>query len=195
MQEDLSNFNYSNIYQKYDNITFEQWADFKMSKAFVVKYVITETEPPPYPSRHVLVDHLGPASATSRRFHRRIHGSNPHARPTTHLHNSRKAPAMFDIFMRPIEQTTINEREKLSAAYMLSIQQLYFLDSSLADRREVSTKPWSQAVIGPWMEHLKAKGVTIHMNATVEGLRFANGTVTGEVTLSSTPTPTVTATP
>jgi len=118
-EDDLNNFNYSNVYEKYDHLTMEEWAALRMPKA----------------------------------------------------------GKMFDITMRPVEQTTVNLREKLSAAYMLTIQQMYFLDNADADKKQVTTKPWSVSVIGPWEAHLESLGVKIEKNTTVSHLHFSNGTL------------------
>jgi hypothetical protein len=93
-------FDYDTVYQKYDNITFNHWAEIK------------------------------------------------------------KVPDdFFDIILKPAVSVTLNDRDKFSAAEMLTFMQIYFLTSSKSDDREVVTKNFNQSILYPWTEYLKKQNV------------------------------------
>lgn len=85
----------------------------------------------------------------------------------------------FDIIFAPTLSVTLNERQVISAAEMLTFQQLYFLSDAEADKREVATEDYHTAVLGPWTERLKALGVNLSLSDPVRALYLSdsNGTV------------------
>ncbi|XP_071945820.1 carotenoid phi-ring synthase-like [Antedon mediterranea] len=87
--------------------------------------------------------------------------------------------AFYSIIMRPALSVTLNERHTISAAEMLTYMQMYFLSEPQADGREVTTKNYQDAVIGPWKKVLQENGVRIETNSTVKSLYFnsSNGKV------------------
>jgi len=87
--------------------------------------------------------------------------------------------AFYDILYRPIIQVTVNQRETVSATYMLELMQLYFLSDAKADEREICNKPWAQCVIEPWAAKLRSLGALIELGARVDGLRIEAGRAVG----------------
>jgi hypothetical protein len=65
----------------------------------------------------------------------------------------------YDIIMQPSLSVTLNEREIFSAAEMLTFMQIYFLTSSDADNREVTTINYNDAILKPWRNYLENLGV------------------------------------
>ena len=64
------------------------------------------------------------------------------------------AKDFYDIIMDPALSVTLNDREILSAAEMLTYIQMYFLSSSDSDHRETSTTNFYDSVIKPWIDRL-----------------------------------------
>ena len=81
--------------------------------------------------------------------------------------------------MAPSLSVTVNERQVLSAAEMLTYQHIYFLSHPRADKREVTAEDYYTAVLGPWEKRLRNYGVELELNTPVTGLTFehVNGTV------------------
>ncbi len=96
--QDLMFYDFDYVNQKYDNISFREWAEEK----------------------HV-------------------------------------AKPFYDIVLQPALSVTLNEREIFSAAEMLTFQQIYFLTSSDADKREVATINYYDAILKPWVDYLESK--------------------------------------
>ena len=96
---DLFFYDFETAYEKYDNLTFDEWAE--------MKYV-------------------------NKKF--------------------------YEIVLQPALSITLNEREIFSAAEMLMMQQVYFLASAEADKREVTKTNYYDAVLRPWQEYLTNKG-------------------------------------
>jgi hypothetical protein len=97
---DMIFYEYNEIFRKYDNISFKEWATEK----------------------HVAQD-------------------------------------FYDIIMQPSLSVTLNEREIFSAAEMLMFMQIYFLTTSDADNREVTTINYYDAILGPWQNYLQKLNV------------------------------------
>ncbi len=88
------------------------------------------------------------------------------------------APRFYDILYAPSLSVTVNERQNLSAAEMLTYNHLYFLSHPGADRREVTMTDHHTAVIGPWQQRLEELGAVVELNRRVGGLHFLeDGTV------------------
>jgi hypothetical protein len=67
------------------------------------------------------------------------------------------AAPFYDIVLQPALSVTLNERDIFSAAEMLAFQQVYFLTTDYADKREVAKVNYYQAVLKPWVDYLESK--------------------------------------
>lgn len=115
MLPDILYYDYDTVFDKYDNITFIQWAqEKKVDKTF------------------------------------------------------------FDIVFAPTLSVTLNERQVMSAAEMLTYQQLYFLSDPRADEREVATEDYHTAIFGPWLDRLTTLGVNISLSDPVRQLHLSS---------------------
>ncbi|KAL0491180.1 carotenoid phi-ring synthase [Acrasis kona] len=122
-RDDMQYFNYTNIYDRYDHMTFDEWIEFrKVSVAFA------------------------------------------------------------DIILKPSVSVTLNERKVFSAAEMLLYVYYYFLESEKADKREILTTSFKNAIISPWEQKLKKSNVKILLNSPVKMLRFDNNRIVGDET-------------
>jgi isorenieratene synthase len=88
----------------------------------------------------------------------------------------------FDIIMEPAASVTLNDVSKISAYEMVLYMHLYFLSNPKAMNRDVTTSDHNTAVLKPWVDYLKGKGVVFHLDQAIETLEFNNNKVTSLVT-------------
>ena len=79
--------------------------------------------------------------------------------------------------MQPAMSVTVNDPDVISAATMLMFMHLYFLSDPNADKREVVTVPFSEALIDPWADYIRALGGKIKTKSSVPGLVFKDGKI------------------
>lgn len=82
------------------------------------------------------------------------------------------ARVFYDVLYAPTLSVTVNERQNISAAEMLSMNHIYFLSHPRADRREVTRVDYETAIIQPWEMRLQALGVKIERGKRVGRLNF-----------------------
>lgn len=87
------------------------------------------------------------------------------------------AKVFYDILYAPSLSVTVNERQNISAAEMLSMNHIYFLSHPKADHREVTTVDYETAVLGPWQKRIEELGVVIELGKKVGGLSFGEAGV------------------
>lgn len=85
----------------------------------------------------------------------------------------------YDIIMDPALSVTLNSRETLSAAEILTYIQLYFLSDPDADKREIAIVDHGTAILHPWADKLKENRVQMRFNSPVPGLMFEGQRVVG----------------
>ncbi|KAM3570082.1 hypothetical protein VYU27_007844 [Nannochloropsis oceanica] len=82
------------------------------------------------------------------------------------------AKVFYDVLYAPSLSVTVNERQNISAAEMLTMNHIYFLSHPKADHREVTNEDYETAVLGPWEKRLVEMGVVIERGRRVGGLKF-----------------------
>ncbi|CEL94580.1 unnamed protein product [Vitrella brassicaformis CCMP3155] len=120
--KELAFFDYTTVFNRLDNVTFEQWAK---------------------------------SVSILKRF--------------------------YDIIFAPSLSVTLNERGTLSAAEMLTYQQLYFLSDPHASDREVATADYGTALLNPWVDRLRSLGAQVITNASVDALDVTLDQHSGEL--------------
>jgi hypothetical protein len=126
---DLVWFNHRTVFNRYDHMTFREWADSK------VRVWLPHRTPVFFNNSKLIVESISMyATVPERVILPPFIGTPP---PFLLWLTQMVAKRFYDIIMAPSLSVTVNERETLSAAEMLTYQHFCFLSHPRADRREV----------------------------------------------------------
>ena len=86
---------------------------------------------------------------------------------------------LFAVLFEPAASVTINDPETISAAELVMWTHLFFIGHPKAMWREIASDYHAKSLLDPWHQRLNELGVVIHLNHTVQSLRFDQHKVVG----------------